>query len=379
MDERKLRFAGEVTARRVSAKYQEGLADQAARLVTFTDAVLSETEQELGLTVGGRLELLALAVERRPSSYRVKLRGTGAAYRAAVFLTPQDAAGETPPEPYLHDLFIIVHELVETTLVDARPRRAFNDFWYGPYRVRNYTRWFRDGYANYAAYVAMQAARRRLGDRWPAGLSEAEGIRAGPFSSLKRFGFSLFRWDQFSNIRPSLLGLRLSIVYDEGTNERYAAATGLFLLIERRFGREAIRRITDEAAKLDYPDGDALVFTCNRVLGTDVRRLHETLAWPDLGLRMHQANLAGRGTGVVVESVQPGELADRAGVEPNDLITSVNGRPIRDLTEFELALYDGPHREAAEIVVRHVPWNERPPVTLRIPLGPRDPPARDRR
>ena len=376
VDERKLPFAGEVSAGHVSAKYQEGLADAAERLVLFTDAVLSETERELGLPMQARLGLVVLAVERHPSSLHAKLRSETVTYRQPVFLTPQEAAGDAPPETFLRELPTIVHELAEITLGQSRPRRTLQDFAWGPFRVVNYTRWFRDGYANYAGYVAMQAARRRLGNRWPAGMAETEDMHGRPFSSLKRVGRPLFRWHQFTTFRPSLLNWgRFSVVASEADNERYAAATGLFLLIERRFGRDAIRRITDEAAKLKYPDGDALVFTCNRALGTDVRRLHESLPWPDLGMRVHRMYVVDDGGsatagGLIVESVRPGGSAERAGVEPDDVIVSVNGRPVRDEAEIELVLFDGLDRATAEVVVRRAPWNERPPVTLEVPLVP---------
>jgi predicted metalloprotease with PDZ domain len=43
------------------------------------------------------------------------------------------------------------------------------------------------------------------------------------------------------------------------------------------------------------------------------------------------------GVGLQVQEVEPGSPADEAGLEEGDVVKSVNGRPVRSETEFEVA------------------------------------------
>jgi len=59
----------------------------------------------------------------------------------------------------------------------------------------------------------------------------------------------------------------------------------------------------------------------------------ETLT-PDLARRLKSS----RTSGVVVAKVRPGGLASRAGVAPSDVIISINGKPVGDVSEFRSAM-----------------------------------------
>lgn len=65
-------------------------------------------------------------------------------------------------------------------------------------------------------------------------------------------------------------------------------------------------------------------------LGFDVAELTPTLA--------QKYNLSPKAKGVVVTSVQPGSGAERAGLQPGDLITKVEGKPITSLSDFKSAV-----------------------------------------
>jgi putative radical SAM enzyme (TIGR03279 family) len=52
--------------------------------------------------------------------------------------------------------------------------------------------------------------------------------------------------------------------------------------------------------------------------------------------------------GAVVESVEPGGIGEEIGLEPGDRLTAVNGRPLRDVLDYQMALDD----EEVEIEVR---------------------------
>lgn len=67
----------------------------------------------------------------------------------------------------------------------------------------------------------------------------------------------------------------------------------------------------------------------------DASRLSELLGGAALGEMDNTHPLYGRVQGVVVNRVQRGTPAARAGLRPGDVISSVNRRPVRNLQEFE--------------------------------------------
>jgi predicted metalloprotease with PDZ domain len=154
---------------------------------------------------------------------------------------------------------------------------------------------------------------------------------------LDRVGTKMFTWHQYSP--------------DEWDWECYDAALGLFLLIEDRYGRDAIRRITREMRTLDYPDGPALLWLCNRATGADVRRTVERFDYPDMGLNLGPFNEAGQ-HGMVVTSVTKGGPAERAGIQQGHNVLAVDGQVVRSMSDFERAIYERIGRRSATITMR---------------------------
>ena len=193
------------------------------------------------------------------------------------------------------------------------------------------------------------------GARWPRWLTVNSLIgHDRPFSALAEVGPRIFRWDQFST---------------GNQQRRYEAALGVFLLIEHRHGRGAIRRITDAAAQLEHADGPALVAACGRVMGTDLRKMVEEFAFPDLGLEL-QANGDNRGEGpddlrwsVLVSDMKENGAGARAGFKKGDVILGINGRRVENLFDFEMALLDGLGAPTAEVAVER----RRRKVTVTVP------------
>ena len=354
-------FAGEVTgpASRVKADYQAGLEGQARTLAAFLEEVLSRTERELGLRLAAGVRLYVLNVDRPPRSLQARLTMKDGAMPYPVFI-PKGQAGRSPiTQPLLDDLYSLLHEVVELALCwPGGPGRvralADVETMGGLYRVRNHTRWFRDGYANYAAYVGLHEAREAAGEQWPKWLSVNSMVHERPFSALAEVGRGLFRWDQFST---------------GDQQRRYEAALGLFLLIERRHGRDAIRRIMVAASQLEYADGPALVATCSRVLGTDVRKMAEDFQFPNLGLELQPCG-DNRGDGpdglrwaVLVTGARAGGAGARAGFRKGDVIVRVNGRRVENVLDLELALMERPVAGTVELEVER---NRKPrTITLR--------------
>ncbi|MFM7055906.1 MAG: PDZ domain-containing protein [Planctomycetota bacterium] len=87
-------------------------------------------------------------------------------------------------------------------------------------------------------------------------------------------------------------------------------------------------------------------------------------------------------TGAIIRRVEPGSSADLAGLQPGDLIQSVDGRQVRDFQELVTLLRDYNVGDKVTLRVRslRVPSDEllnRPPRIFRIPPGIPNPPAPD--
>ncbi|HQL54093.1 MAG TPA: PDZ domain-containing protein, partial [Phycisphaerae bacterium] len=67
-------------------------------------------------------------------------------------------------------------------------------------------------------------------------------------------------------------------------------------------------------------------------LGMTVQTLTPELA--------RQLRLDGQTTGVVVTSVEPGGVAERCGILPQDVVTSVGGQSVASINEFRAAIAD---------------------------------------
>jgi len=80
-----------------------------------------------------------------------------------------------------------------------------------------------------------------------------------------------------------------------------------------------------------------------------------------LGFTGETASAPGAGTAVKVLSVKPGGAAAKAGVKPGDLIETVNGEPVKTMSDMVAALYVlPPHHAVVLRVVSHGhPWAAR--------------------
>lgn len=90
-------------------------------------------------------------------------------------------------------------------------------------------------------------------------------------------------------------------------------------------------------------------------LGVTVKTLTPDLA-RQLGVR--------RNVGVVVQSVEQGSAADRAGIQPNDVITKINTTPITNVTTFNDAMKKLKSGDTAVLVVLRGPSSAILQVTL---------------
>jgi len=84
----------------------------------------------------------------------------------------------------------------------------------------------------------------------------------------------------------------------------------------------------------------------------EVRRGRVGVVTQDMTHELAQTLAAGSADGAVVVKVEPGSPADKAGLKPRDIVTSVNGRPVRGAADMRNRMGLIPVGEEAELKVQ---------------------------
>ena len=355
-------FEGTVEGPRISVRYQKGLADQAGQIAEQTAQMLEQVEQRIGMEITTRSTIQLLRFDAPPQNFTIHLTVEPNEFPLPMFVRAGDESygsilAQNPSYPYL-----FVHELVETSLVcSQKGGQVLPDLGWGALgisaHVNNYTRWFRDGLANYAGFVAQAIIAAGLDDFEPSARAESV-LHTRPFSSLARIRGKLFSWPQSS---PK-----------EQQREYYDAALGLFLVLEARFGEEAIRAIMQEIASHKAVDRRDLVRIASRTLGTDLRKIVREFEFPRSGLQLTRITPAlalNEGldvdAGLFVDAVEPNSLSDRAGLAAKDVILAADSAPLTGALDFELALFRAREKPLIPLSL----WRaEKGMMTVKIPL-----------
>ncbi len=354
-------FEGSRNAGDTVVRYQRGLGDAAQCLADKTAALLEVVQRRTGVVLATHSTIYLLRLDHQPQDFTVRLTSDPNEFLLPVFVPAdrescEDIVAQSPSYPYL-----LVHELVETSLVGNTAAAVLPDLaWGTPYarlHLNNYTRWFREGLANYAGFIAYETtaaevpSAKRLCQQEPL-------IHTEPFSSLAQAGERLFAWPQSSK-------MELERTY-------YNAALGLFLLIVDTSGEQAIRDIMSDIARRRSVNGRDLIEITNRVLHADVRRLAADFEFPQTGADLEQMTPAlarNKGVsphvGLFVHSVATGGLAQRAGLKEKDVIIAIGGRPVATRLDFELGLFHSRKSETVPLVVQRMDAGE---LTINFPL-----------
>jgi hypothetical protein len=361
-----LEFEGCTEGNRVKVHYQRGLAEPAQSIANETTALLEQVEQRLGLTITTRSTIQLLRLDEVPQNFDIRLKVDPNELPLPLFVRAgheswQSILAQNRGYPYL-----FMHELVETSLAcNDTDGRVLPDVGWGLFglkaHVNSYTRWFREGLANYAGYVAYGLVRDDL-----AGVGSAPAgralVHAEPFSALNRIGRRLFSWSQYSRSKQQ--------------DDYYSAALGLYLLLEHAYGEQAIRDIMTEIARREVVDGRDLLEIARQTTGVDLKQLVADFRFPQPGLKLEEVTPAlalNKGLGVpgglLVESVEPNGLADRAGLEPNDVIVAIDDAAVTDSLDYEQALFRARDRQSISLSV----WRaEAGTIVVELPLWPVD-------
>ena len=256
----------------VAVSYQKGLADQAQCVASQVERVISLTEKRIGKEVSYKAKLLLIRPDGVPQNVKGKFEIDNQTLPFPLFVTVDNETCEALLSQSLLYPYLVLHELVEISLLFPDNGQAvLADVSYGFARFCNYTRWFREGFANYAGLVADEITRAE------ADLTAGELLLLGhrpihehPFSSLSKMGKDLFTWDQFTGGKKGQDG--------------YNASLGLFLLIRDRYGPQAIRQIVKGLEGRGYLDGQDLIKICNEALSIDIVKMAGDFDFPDTGM-----------------------------------------------------------------------------------------------
>jgi len=340
-------FEGSVLAGDVVARYQRGLGSQAQTLAQSMTDLLDRVTERTGVSISTRTTMYLLRFDRRPQSYFITLSVEPNEFPLPLFVQAGDESCEAIIAQNHSYPYLIVHELVESSLVNQTGGHVLPDLSWGGWglniHVNNYTRWFRDGLANYAGYVAYGIVTSQATGEQRLQYGQTL-VHTTPFASLAQIGDKLFTWPQSSATDQER-------VY-------YNAALGLFLLIADTYGEQAIRYMVREIGQRGAVDGKDLVEIADRVLGTDIRRLAAEFRTPTLGVELESMSPAlalNRGVdlreGVFVKSVKDDGVAAKAGLKERDVIAAIDSVPAANLLDFELGLFRARRKSAAEMIV----------------------------
>lgn len=236
-------------------------------LAQLHDRMLSTCENRLGMELMGlRLILFHTDNDWIGSLHSPVLSGEDRVLTLPVPLTPRIREFGWLERWHARTLaYFIVHEVVEATLVspgyqpvalmDLKP--TYLNFiqldW------TSHTRWFRDGLANYGAYVALESV---IDGSMPVTIP----VHKYPLSRLAQTGTELFRWEQHDG---------------DDSVDAYSAALGFFLLVEEKFGPGAVARVVEAAKGVEYPDHAGLRSAVERALGVTPEQLVSDFNFPD--------------------------------------------------------------------------------------------------
>ena len=354
-------FEGSRNAGDTVVRYQRGLGNQAQCLADKTAALLEAVHQRTGVVLTTHSTIYLLRFDQPPQDFIVSLTSEPNEFLLPLFVRAGEDSCDAIVAHSRSYPYLLVHELVETSLVRRSGGSVLPDLaWGAPgvkMHVNNYTRWFRDGFANYAGYVAYEIVAGEVPSEKKLYQQETL-LHTEPFSSLAQIGDKLFKWPQSSRM--------------EVERAYYNAALGLFLLIVDRFGEQAIRDIVHEVAQRRATNGRDLIEITDRVLKTDVRQLARDFEFPQVGARVEQMSLAlalNKGVephaALFVLAVPEGTLAAKAGLREKDAIIAVGGTPVANHLDFELGLFKVRSQKTIPLTIQRAGVGT---LTLDLPL-----------
>ncbi|MEM8955402.1 MAG: hypothetical protein AAGD22_14710 [Verrucomicrobiota bacterium] len=227
---------------------------------------LRETEEDLGIRSDLELQvvLLPMGVDEWPSKFSARIEGEDSRIIIPVLFDARTRSlAAFLREKNFFSTGVAGHEYFEfSACVGGGNLRVAADpeiEWHGiPMRARSFTRWYRDGMADYAAIVWIDKLNGRAGVLPEDRISVVHQENAE--ASLKRLGARIFDWTQFRKV---------------GNTPYYEASLGLMLRLEEAYGREKIRVWNEAIARSTsrFKVREDLLRGGEDVFGVDLRRV----------------------------------------------------------------------------------------------------------
>ncbi len=346
----KIPFVARCRCSDVTVTYQEGMRPLALTFANNVSRLLKEVQHEIGLRIIFNLEIYLVYGVSSFQGLDVQLNADSRSLRFVMMVPAAD--------PTMNGLLLanagyypygFVHELVEGSLglrsLSDRPVPLdFTVRYLGlNFSIHNHTRWFREGLANYAGLFASRK------------MSEQVTPQSRTFDPILRYryDFSKAHDEPFTNlaiIRERLFDWvnspekKNTGEYDE---QCYHASLGVFLYLEHRFGEGSVKRIVQNLKGNGCLDGEQLIEVVNNTLRTDLRTLVRDFQFPEDGLKLtmiiphHCPGLPpSEWQGILVDEVKPDSPAAAWGVQKGDIINSMQGQPVRNTLDYEIAKMD---------------------------------------
>lgn len=358
-------FAGTMKAGNIQVLYQEGLQKQADCIANLTYKSFSRILKSTGFrTSTATRTMYLLFSDSTPQDGSEIIWTPNNVLGLILFAQTDDDSCESIISHNPVFPFGFVHEIIEGSLLFRKEGTAIEhdyirkEFGFINRKILNYTRWFREGFSTYCAYLAHEAitSDSRFDKNRVSHSKLLNGFSLHPFSALAKIGKDLFSWHQFSSFpketrpSPNLPNPQKTV------SDYYDGSFGLFMLIRDKFGADSIHRIIQGIDTLEYADGPALIELTNKILDTDIEKLVEDFHFPQTGLFMHplfpeEVELKGLSIseGIVVTVVEPGSPAEKAGIRKDDIIYRINDKEIKANLDFEFAIYQLMDRQSVTV------------------------------
>ncbi len=348
-------FAGTLKAGNIEVLYQEGLEAQADCIANLTDKSFSHIQKSTGFQTSATSRIIYLLwSDSAPQDVSQIVWTPGNVLGVILFAQTDDDSCESIISHNSVFPFAFVHEIIEGSLLFRKEGTRIEhdykrkEFGFINRKVLNYTRWFRESFSTYCAYLAHEAitSDSSFDKNQVSHAMLLNGFSLHPFSALTKVGKDLFSWHLFSSFPPDTRRSPNLPNPQKTITDYYDASFGLFLLIRDKFGEDSIHQIIRGIDTLEYGDGPALIELTNTILDTDIEQLVEDFRFPQTGLYMdplfpREAELKGLSIseGLLVTIVEPGSPAEKVGIRKNDVIYRINDKDIKANLDFELAIY----------------------------------------
>lgn len=317
-------FAQSVSNRQIRVHSTDPLSDVAQECLSIFTAARQYCEEELN--IGWRpIDLYILSVWDVPGSAHWVLKASDLAY--PLYASVDDSHEQAFLRDNAFIIPLIIHEIVEVSLIvpidDSRPIVLPEWTSWAILKKTNYTRWFRDGLANYSALRCEDII----------GIEDSGWSSSQPLKALHEIRGNMFLWSNHSGDR----------FFDKKMTDFYDAAMGFFIWISEEEGEGFIKKVLEDLDGHDAVNGKLLKKSFEKCLAVDSLTSYcETIDLPWLGLEIESSNprvasmhRLKRHEGVVVSQV-PAE--GHSSLEVGDVILKIGDDEVSSPLQFERIL-----------------------------------------